>query len=53
MKINEKKPNTLTAIFVVICGAFISLGLLLDETNFILAFGLLLIALVVHRSAKK
>ena len=53
MKINEKKLDTLTAIFVVICGVFISLGLLLDETNFILAFGFVLIALVINWSAKK
>ena len=53
MKISKKTSNILTAIFVVICGAFISLGLLFDKTNTILAFGFLLIALVVNWSANK
>ena len=53
MKISKKTSDMLAAVFVVICGVFISLGLLLDETNTILAFGFVLIALVINWSANK
>ena len=53
MKISEKLFNNIVAFFIVVCGVYMSYVLYNDETNFILAFGLLLIALVVHRSAKK
>ena len=53
MKISKKTSDMLAAVFVVICGVFISLGLLFDKTNTILAFGFLLIALVVNWSSSK
>ena len=53
MKISKKIFDALVAVFIVICGVFISLGLLLDETNTILAFGFVLIALVINWSANK
>ena len=53
MKISKKTFDALVAVFITICGIFITLGLALDKTNFILAFGFLLVALVVKWSANK
>ena len=53
MKISKKTFNALVAVFIVVCGVFIALGLALNETNIILAFGFNLVALVIVWSSYK